>query len=889
MKIFEFANELGVKPLELVETLKSMGFNVKNHMTSLSDDEVQGARLKLKEAEEAKAPVSKKKTVKKKVAKKKVAKKVTKKAVKKASSESEASEEEAPKKKVVKRKTVVRKKSTKAGSAAKTETDDSTLLVKQLEEKTESNLEEVSAEPKKDYFKEEKMQGLQVVAPADAPVTDEQVAEEKESKEYLNEKMFTFTPVSMPKEKPKTEEPKDSTPKKASPADAQTVEEDGKKSDRKRLSGLAAMVAKPKTGKARDLTQIRADEEMKTYGVGSLNKTIYTPVRRKKVYEGPTKKTNITEAKESKRVIYIHKGCEVAELAKKLKTKFDELADKLLDMNLLVDPDDYVGITLANEIGQQFGFKVMDGSFDEQKFIGEKIEEKDLKQRNPIVTIMGHVDHGKTTLVDHIRNAKVAAGEAGGITQHIGAYSVESSKGTITFLDTPGHAAFGAMRQRGASVTDIVVLIVAADDGVMPQTKESIRYCQEAGVPIVVAVNKMDKEGANPDKVKQELMEFSLTPEEWGGDTQYAPISALKGTGIDELLEAVSLQAEMLELKANPKGKAEGIVVESKLETGRGPVCTVLVQKGTLKKGDSIVVGECSGRARGLTDHLGKQLNSVGPSTPVQILGLNECPKPGDMLNVVKNEREAKKIVDNRVQERLEASSGGTAKKVNSLEDFMAVAADEEQKILNLIVRADVHGSYEAIKSALEGLGNEEVSVKVSGGGVGAISDNDVNMAESMNGYIIGFNMRPVTSARRLSEQKGVDIKTYSIIYELINDVKLALEGMLDPELVEKFIGRAEVRETFNVPKVGVVAGSAVIDGKIERGCNIRLLRDGKIVYDGALATLKRFKDEVKEVKSGLECGIALEKFNDVKEQDIFEAYILEKKKRTLDTESQTL
>ncbi|HLW57208.1 MAG TPA: translation initiation factor IF-2, partial [Bacteriovoracaceae bacterium] len=440
-------------------------------------------------------------------------------------------------------------------------------------------------------------------------------------------------------------------------------------------------------------------------------------------------------------------------------------------------------------------------------------------------------------------------------------------------------------RQRGANVTDIVVLVVAADDGVMPQTVESIKFCRNADVPIIVAVNKIDKPTANPDKVKQGLMEHNLLPEDWGGDTQYVHVSAHTGEGIDDLLEAIQLQAEIMELRENPKGAAEGVVIESKVEVGRGPVATILVQRGTLNKGDAIVVGETYGRARSLMDFSGKMLNSAGPSTPVQILGLNTVPSPGDILNVVKNEREAQKVVDNRINERKALSNTTVEKKTVSLEDFFATAqnnSEAEKKILNLIIRSDVQGSYEAIVNALEKLGNDEVSVSVIGGGVGAITDNDVNLAASTGGFILGFNMRPVTTARRLAEEKGVDIKTYSIIYELINDVTLALEGMLTPEKVEKYIGRAQVRDTFSIPKVGTIAGTAVIDGKIERGCSIRLLRDGKIIYDGRLSTLKRFKDEVKEVKTGYECGMALENFNDIKVDDLIEAYIMEDKKRTL-------
>jgi translation initiation factor IF-2 len=641
------------------------------------------------------------------------------------------------------------------------------------------------------------------------------------------------------------------------------------------------MVNKKSQGRAQDLTQIRAEEEMKLASV-VVGRTVYTPAKRKKVYTGATKQTEITEVKESKRVVNLHDGATAEELAGKLSQKFEVFANNALKLNLLVKKDDYLGIGLATQLAAQYNYRVENVAFKEDTIL--KKEEKpvsDLPLRNPIITIMGHVDHGKTTLLDYIRKAKVAAGEAGGITQHIGAYSVDVKGTKLTFLDTPGHAAFGAMRQRGANVTDLVILVVAADDGVMPQTKESIRFCKNAGVNVIVAVNKMDKEGANPEKIKQELMEFELTPEEWGGDTQYVPISALQGDGIDDLLEAVQLQTEMMELRSDPKGRAAGVVIESKVEQGRGPLATILVQSGTLKKGDSVVVGETWGRARSLMDSTGKMLKEAGPSVPVQVLGLNEAPSPGDIMAVAKNDKEAKKVVANRVDER-KALELASSKKVKSLEDFFADVSSGEKKILKLLVRSDVQGSFEAIKNSIESLGNDEVGVQVIGGGVGAITDNDVEMAASSEGYIIGFNMRPMTTARRLAEQKGIDIKTYSIIYELINDIKLALEGMLEPEFTEKFIGRAQVKDTFNIPKIGLIAGSSVIDGKIERGCNIRLLRDGKIVFDGKLSSLKRFKDDVKEVKNGLECGIALEGFNDVKVDDLFEAYILEKKERKL-------
>ena len=711
-------------------------------------------------------------------------------------------------------------------------------------------------------------------------------AAEPEKKELYKEEMHRFTPVFIPP-------PVDKSAAAASDDDAVELDEDGKakKSDsKKRLGGLATLMSgkRPIINKSQTLLEEKTEFELKTYALGSLGKPIYTQIKKKKNYSGPADTTQITEVKESKRVVTIHKIVKANDLAQKLSVKFEEMLDKCLEINLLVKPTDHLGLYLATLIANLFGYRVEDRAFDEDKVLGATKEavaekKKNATTRAPIITIMGHVDHGKTTLLDSIRKAKVADGEAGGITQHIGAYSVTAKDKMITFLDTPGHAAFAAIRQRGADVTDIVVLVVAADDGVMPQTKESINFCKQAKKPIIVAVNKMDKEGVNPDRIKQELAEFELTPEEWGGDTQFVPVSALQGTGIDGLLDSILLQAEMMELGADPKLKASGVVIESKIEQGRGPVATILIQDGTLNKGDNIVVGETYGRARSLTDHTGAQLSSAGPSTPVQVLGLEQAPSPGDTLYVVKNEREAKKVVDNRIQERKNLEHGPT-KKLTTLEDFFgaSVGSEEEVKKLNLVVRSDVQGSFEAIKSSLEALSNREVEVKVIGGGVGPISDSDVNFAKDSGAFLVGFNMRPVTTARRLAEDKGVDVKTYSIIYELINDIKLALEGMLTPNFVEQFVGRAEIREVFNIPKIGAIAGCMVVDGKIEGQCKVRLLRSGKIIHDGKLSSLKRFKDDVKEVKNGLECGMALENFNDLKVGDIFEAYIMQEKKRTL-------
>lgn len=920
-KVFELAKELEMGPLDLVELLKTKGFAVRNHMADLSDGDVEKFLATLKKDKEEEKPSSevKKKVVRKKTPAANVETKTVEKKI--VAVEAEAPVEKKSAGAVKKKATVIRRKTDEKDSEHEHGLEDSILSAydDQTSESFRTNDEDddqVSVEMKtlnedEPVTIKTSSSGLRVVSkpevkvekPAESkPITVLKKAEDL--KKSGDKQPHRFTPVYIPSKDPNNKEKIEEAQKRAlTAANGATLNsaspdeefEETKKDEegqKKRMGGLATMMTGKKAiaSKSQAINISRSEEEIKSYtaALSGSGRPIYSQIMRKNDYQGPTKQTEITEVKGSKRVVQIHKGVELGELARKLSLKFKDLIDKCLQLNLLIKETDYVGPQLATEICALYNYRVEDKAFNEEKIIGKKeadSEKSKYPNRPPVVAIMGHVDHGKTTLLDTIRKAKVASGEAGGITQHIGAYSVQTDSGKmIAFLDTPGHAAFAAMRQRGASATDVVVLVVAGDDGVMPQTRESIKFCENAGVPIIVAVNKMDKPGVNPDRVKQELSDFNLMPEEWGGQTQYVHVSALKGQGIDELLEAILLQAEMLDLRANPKGNVEGIVIESKIEAGRGPMATILVKEGTLNRGDSIVVGESYGRARSLTDHTGANLESAGPSTPIQIFGLEGCPSPGDILNVVKNDREAKKIAENRVNER-KLLSAAPEKKKTSLEDFFAAASGkgEEQKVLNLIIRSDVQGSYEAIKSSLETLGNAEVTVKIIGGGVGPITDSDVNLASASGGFIFGFNMRPVTSARKLAEDKGVDIKNYSIIYELINDVKLALEGLLDPEYVEEFIGRAEVREVFNIPKAGVIAGSYVIDGKIASGCNIRLLRNGKIIHDGKMSSLKRFKDDAKEVKNGYECGIALEGFTEIKAQDIFEAYMMVQKKRTLD------
>ena len=500
---------------------------------------------------------------------------------------------------------------------------------------------------------------------------------------------------------------------------------------------------------------------------------------------------------------------------------------------------------------------------------------KDLVTRPPVVCVMGHVDHGKTSLLDAIRSARVTAGEAGGITQHIGAYTVQTESGTITFLDTPGHEAFTSMRMRGAQSTDIAILVVAADDGVMPQTIEAINHAKAAGVEIIVAINKIDKESANIERVKQELTEYELIPEDWGGTTIFCPVSAHSKEGIDDLLDMISLTAEVLELKANPKRKARGIVIEAELDKGRGPVATVLVQKGTLHVGDAIAVGSAHGKVRAMIDDKGKRVKTAGPSTPVEILGLSEVPFAGEVCMAMDNEKEARSTAEKFIAYGREKMLSETKSQL-SLDDLYDQIQAGSVKDLNIIVKADVQGSVEAVKQSLSKLSNDEVAVKVIHGGVGAITESDVMLASASNAIIIGFNVRPDPTAKDAAERDKVDLRLYRVIYNAIEDIEAAMKGMLEPEYVEKVIGHAEVRQTFKASGVGTIAGSYILDGIIQRGSTARLIRDGIVVHEGGFASIKRFNDDVKEVKTGFECGLVLENYNDIKEGDQIEAYIME-------------
>ncbi|MGB9779341.1 translation initiation factor IF-2 [Caldanaerobacter sp.] len=584
-----------------------------------------------------------------------------------------------------------------------------------------------------------------------------------------------------------------------------------------------------------------------------------------------------TPKEEEVKIITIPELLTVKELAEKMKVNPTDIIKKLIAQGIMVTVNQQIDFEMASKIAEEYGFLVdKEEVKDELETLFEDTpdKEEDLKPRPPIVTVMGHVDHGKTSLLDAIRKTNVTMKEMGGITQHIGASVVEVNGKKIVFLDTPGHEAFTAMRARGASVTDIVVLVVAADDGVMPQTIEAINHVKAANVPLIVAINKIDLPTANPDRVKTELSELGLVPEEWGGNTICVPVSAKKNIGIDDLLEMILLVAEMEDLKANPNKPARGTVIEAKLEKGKGPVATVIVQNGTLQVGDAVIAGTTYGKVRAMFDDKGKKIKKAGPSMPVEVLGFSEVPEAGDKFVVVENEKKARELAEKRkeVQREIELKK----KQKVSLEDLFKQIQEGTVKELNVIVKADVQGSVEALRKSLEDLSNDEVKIKVIHGAVGAITETDVMLASASNAIIIGFNVRPETNAKALAEKEKVDIKLYRIIYDAIEDIKAAMKGMLEPKYKEVELGRAEVRAVFRIPGVGNVAGCYVLSGKITRNADVRVVRDGIVIYEGKIASLKRFKDDVREVQQGFECGIGIEKFNDIKEGDIIEAYTME-------------
>lgn len=582
------------------------------------------------------------------------------------------------------------------------------------------------------------------------------------------------------------------------------------------------------------------------------------------------------QSEEDVAVKYIGENPTVKELAEVLGKNASEIVKVLMKKGIMAGINQNVEFDMAVAIAEEFDIIL---EKEEEKDIMEEVfgqeeqdDEKDLKERPPVVVVMGHVDHGKTSLLDSIRHSSVTSNEAGGITQHIGAYTVQIAGKPITFLDTPGHEAFTAMRMRGAQITDIAVLVVAADDGVMPQTVEAINHAKAAGVDIIVAINKMDKPSANPDRVKQELTEYGLLAEDWGGETICVPVSAVNKQGIDQLLEMITLVAEMKELKANPNKKARGAIVEAQLDKGRGSVATVLVQSGTLHVGDPVVAGSAYGKIRAMTDDKGRRVKKAGPSTPVEVLGLSEVPTAGDTFYVAESEKQARQVAESVIAKNRENLIKDTPQKV-SLDDLFTQIQSGNVKDLNVVVKADVQGSVEAVRQSLERLSNEEVRIRIIHGGVGTITESDVMLASASNAIIIGFNVRPEPAAKLFADEEKVDVRLYRVIYNAIEDITAAMKGMLDPVYEEKVLGHAEIRQLFKASGVGSIAGSYVLDGKFERNCQARITRDGIVVFEGELESLKRFKDDVKEVAAGYECGLVFKKFNDIKVGDFVEAF----------------
>ena len=749
--------------------------------------------------------------------------------------------------------------------------------------------EEVDQEAAPEEVAEEVTEQAAVKEPkkADEPVAEEKAAAQevakkpKARKKEVSAKIIKL-PIKPP-EKPLKE--KKAKPKKAKvePLPAREavgelspkgdeLQPSGKKKRKRKKKYEESEVDKKFLKKKISFRRKAVVEGADLYGAG------YRPRKQRKLGKGKKpaggQKTQITVAKAIKRRIKIDEAIVLSELAKRMGIKAGEIIKFMMTMGSMATVNQTIDYDTATLIANEFEYEVERASFEEETLLKQETDDPaKLIPRPPVVTIMGHVDHGKTSLLDVIRQSRISEMEAGGITQHIGAYLVNTEKGQIAFLDTPGHEAFTAMRARGAQVTDIVVLVVAADDGVMPQTNEAINHAKAAEVPIIVAINKIDKQNADPDKVQRELAEIGLTPEDWGGDTIYVKVSAKEAEGIDDLLEMISLQAEVLELKANPDKLATGHVVEAKVDSGRGSIATVLVREGTLRAGEPVVCGMHYGRTRAMLDDRGNQIESAGPSIPVEIVGLSGVPMAGDEFFALKDEKNAKQVSEHRQQKQRSKELAQSSRL--SLDKLYERMQEGEVKDLNLIIKADVHGSIEALNDSLTKLSNDEVNVNVVHSASGTIAESDISLATVSNAIIIGFNIRPTPKVQALANEENVDMRFYSVIYDVIKDVKNAMAGMMASTFEEQILGTAEVREVFQIPKIGNIAGCHVTDGKIERGQNMRLLRDGVVVFEGKNASLRRFKDDVKEVQAGYECGIGIENFNDIKVGDTIDCYFL--------------
>lgn len=862
VKIYELAKEIGVDPQNLVAVVQRLGIDVKNSMNLLGSEEVRTVREHYKKNKIYSKPTPAAKTAsatpgKTPVSEKRVGTTVIRRRVPTPTTEAPKQEEASPVEEV----------------KARAPSEEDTSPVEPVESKAAEAEQTIVAQEEKGVEPpEETKTALPAAAPAEQKPKRRvytSIIKKVGTEEHLSEKIG---PKSAVAPRPKKEERKPGTGKAPETTAAPSTEATtgfGRRGVVKEVE-LATEAAK-EAGKKRIMERQSVSFRSADYLKREL---VHATKKKKTAINRPLLKTQITMAAQHKRVVEMGEKIVVGELAKQLQVKSAQVISKLMGMGVMATVNEAIDFDTASLLAHEFHFEVKQQVFREEEYI-PKIEasKENQKPRAPVVTIMGHVDHGKTSLLDAIRKTQVAAGEAGGITQHIGAYMVETPKGRIAFLDTPGHEAFTAMRSRGAKVTDIVVLVVSAADGVQPQTLESISHSKAAKVPIIVAVNKMDLPDANADRIKQTLAGHELNPEEWGGDTIYVGVSAKTGKGVDSLLESILLQAEVLELKADFDAPMTGAVIESRLDKNRGALATILVQHGKLKAGDIVVSGTTFGKVRAMSNSLGQKLTEAPPSEPVEILGLPAVPNVGDDIFVVEDERKARELTAARIDKQ--KAQAVDAKPKMSLDDFLAAGTGAEKE-LRVIVKADVQGSSEALKDALMKLPQEKCKIKILHSATGGITESDVMLAHASKAVILGFNVRPDIKAQRLAEQDKIEVRTYTIIYDLLEDTKKILLGLLDKVVREKVIGRAEVRNVFTIPKVGTIAGSAIIDGKVTRGCHLRLLRENRVIYEGKMTSLRRFKEDVKEVASGYECGIGIENFSDLKLGDQFEAFIKE-------------
>lgn len=887
-RVYELAKELGLDNKEILSRLRELQIQVKSHMSILEPAEVEKLKQSLtKETGAPSAPSTEEKRVKSNVIRRRTVK------------AQPAPEPEPPaplpppveKEKPTPKKAVLKK----AAAEKAVQAEAPAVPVPKPEEKVEPSVrEELKAEaPAAPVSEEPRPTSVEIETPSAAPAPEPEPVPAPPSppkraqpvrpylKPSIRRTARAVENIPLPEAKPlkpseKVVPPPPPSKKKKGKSLAALAEEEEKAGSRPgKKKGKTEFPVKKKG--------LRRKIAFKSYLAGDGMELLdvermYTPARKKKApgKKSAPKKTKLTVPKPSKRVVHMGETIVLTDLAKRMGIKAEQLQEKLSSLGRPAGLEESLDYETAVLLAAEYQYEVVKTTFEETKILQFPLPDRpeELKPRPPVVTVMGHVDHGKTSLLDAIRQTRVAEREAGQITQHIGASVVEIPEGKIVFVDTPGHEAFTAMRARGAQVTDIVVLVIAADDGIMPQTQEAAAHAKAANVPIIVALNKIDLPNANPDRVIQKLGELGLTPEQWGGTTMVVKCSAKTGQGMADLLEAILLQAEVMELRANPNKPAKGVILESRLDRGKGPVATVLVQEGTLRVGDPIVCGAAAGKVRALMDDRGRSLKEVGPSLPAELLGLDRLPQAGDPLLAVDEERKAKLVSEHRAEELRQRSLTGLSRV--SLEDFLRQTQPGETRQLNLVLKADTHGSLEAIKQALTKLSTEQTKIHLLHEGVGGITENDVLLASAGQGVILGFMVRPESSAVKLAERQEVEIKLYQVIYTLLEEMKALLKGLLKPVTREKVLGHAEVRNLFNISKVGTVAGCYVTDGSIPRSSRVRLLREQVVVFDGKIASLKRFKDDAREVSAGGECGLALENYNDIHLGDIIESYTIE-------------